>query len=161
MSSTKAWWKEGIRFECQSSGKCCTSHGEYGFVYLTKKDRVRMAKQLEMTLAAFTKKHCDRSDGFFHLKEDPQNTDCAFLKNKKCQIYEARPTQCRTWPFWPDTLPAKAWNKEVITFCPGVGKGSLISADKIQIQLQEQIDSETSLDDEAREFLQKKVSPIK
>lgn len=155
--STKAWWKDGLRFQCQNSGQCCTSHGEYGFVYLTKKDRSRMARALNLTLLQFTKKHCDLSNGFFHLKEDPKNPDCQFLKNKKCQIYQARPTQCRTWPFWPDTLPAKAWNKEVLNFCPGVGKGPLIPAEKIEQQLQEQIDSENALDNEARELLLSKL----
>jgi len=36
------WYADGIRFECQGSGKCCSSRGEYGFVYLTKGDRESM-----------------------------------------------------------------------------------------------------------------------
>ena len=31
-------YKEGIKFECQSSGNCCVSRGSYGFVYLSLKD---------------------------------------------------------------------------------------------------------------------------
>jgi len=26
---------------------------------------------------------------------------CIFLKNGRCSVYDARPTQCRTYPFWP------------------------------------------------------------
>lgn len=149
----KAWWSEGLRFQCQGSGKCCTSHGEYGFVFLTKEDRQRMAAHLKMPLAQFTKKYCERTNGFFHLKEDGKNPDCFFLKDKRCSIYEARPIQCRTWPFWPDAMNAKTWKKEVVTFCPGVGKGPVISKETIRKNLDEQIQSENELDQEAREFL--------
>ncbi len=149
----KIWWQDGITFQCQGSGQCCTSHGEYGFVYLTKKDRSRMARHFELSLNEFTKKYCDRTDGFFHLKEDPKNPDCMFLKQKKCSLYEARPTQCRTWPFWPDTMTPKAWKEDVVKFCPGVGKGQKISAEKVSKQLKEQEESEKALDEEAREFL--------
>jgi len=149
----KEWWSEGLRFQCQGSGKCCTSHGEYGFVFLTKEDRQRMAKHLDLTLSAFTRKYCEKTNGFFHLKEDGKNPDCHFLKEKRCSIYEARPIQCRTWPFWPDVMNAKTWKKEVVTFCPGVGKGPVIPADKIQQALTEQTDSEHQLDQEARESL--------
>ena len=38
------WWKDGIRFECQGSGKCCLSRGTHGYVYLTLEDRRRFAR---------------------------------------------------------------------------------------------------------------------
>jgi len=137
------WWREGVRFQCQGSGKCCTSHGEYGFVFMTLKDRQRMAKVLKMTTSEFTKKHCDKTNGVWHLKEDPKNPDCMFLKNKACSIYEGRPTQCRTWPFWPEVMNAKSWKKDVLAFCPGVNKGPLISGDQIEKTLFEQSRSES------------------
>lgn len=140
MSDT--WWKEGVRFECQGSGKCCTSHGEFGFVYLTPEDRQRFAHHLGMRVSDFTRKYCAKTGGIWHLKEDPQNPDCLFLKNKRCGVYEARPTQCRTWPFWPEVMNAKAWKKEVRAFCPGVDKGRLIPASEIESTLREQIESE-------------------
>ena len=138
------WWKDGVRFECQGSGKCCQSHGEYGFVFLTAEDRKRMARHLQISTTAFTKKYCDKNeDGIWHLKEDGKNPDCSFLKNgKQCGIYEARPTQCRTWPFWPEVMNAKTWNKEVASFCAGVGKGKLFSREEIKSILIEQAQSE-------------------
>jgi len=138
----KEWWHEGVRFECQGSGKCCTSHGEFGFVFMTLEDRQRMATVLKMRTAAFTKKYCDKTQGVWHLKEDPQNPDCMFLKNKRCSVYEGRPTQCRTWPFWPELMNAKAWAKDVKAFCPGVGEGSVIPREKIEKELAEQTRSE-------------------
>lgn len=139
------WWAEGVRFQCQGSGKCCTSHGEFGFVFLTPEDRRRIAQHLGISTAEFTRKHCARRNGAFHLKEDLERPDCEFLKGKSCGIYEARPTQCRTWPFWPEVMNAKAWKKEVVSFCPGVGKGPIIPAKKIQQQINEQKQSEIDI----------------
>lgn len=141
--SQKKWWSEGIRFECQGSGNCCVSHGEYGFVYVTKEDRQKMAAQLGLKTTQFTKLYCKKTDGFFHLKDN--GADCIFLKNKRCTIYKSRPTQCRTWPFWPETMSAKAWKRDVVGFCPGVGKGRVWSAQEVAKNLQAQKDWEETV----------------
>jgi uncharacterized protein len=132
MSTPKAdpkFIEAGIQFECQGSGKCCTSRGAYGYVYLTPDDRKRFAKYFGMTSAAFTRKHCKTTGGHVHLNNPDK--DCSFLRGKRCSVYEARPSQCRTWPFWPENLNAKAWNREVKTFCPGVGKGKVWTKEEI------------------------------
>jgi Fe-S-cluster containining protein len=136
--TTKKWYNDGVRFQCQGSGNCCTSRGEYGYVFLTLQDRKNIAKLLKISTLSFTKKYCDKFNGVFHLKEDKKNPDCLFLEGKRCQIYTARPTQCKTWPFWPEVMSPKAWSKEVVSFCPGVGKGPVIKADKIAKILEEQ-----------------------
>jgi Fe-S-cluster containining protein len=132
MSNNSEFYEKGLRFQCQGSGNCCTSHGEFGFVFLTIDDRRRFAKHLKLSTAAFTRKYCDLKEGVWHLKEDPKNPDCMFLSKKRCSVYEARPTQCRTWPFWPEVMNPKSWGKEVASFCPGVGKGQLWSKTEIE-----------------------------
>ena len=132
----KAWYSTGIQFECQGTGKCCTSRGSYGFVYLTGADRKRVAAHLKIPTAQFTRKYCARDDnGYFHLKNPDK--DCEFLRNKRCGVYEGRPTQCRTWPFWPENLKAKTWTQEVAAFCPGVGRGKLHTQQEIEMILKE------------------------
>jgi len=126
---SKAWWTEGVRFECQGTGKCCTSRGEYGYIYLRLEDRRRLARRLKMKTAEFTRRYCAKTDGWYHLKHPEK--DCQFLEGKRCGVYEARPTQCRTWPFWPENMNAKTWNREVASFCPGVGKGRTYSKAEI------------------------------
>lgn len=139
------WWSKGVRFECQGSGNCCVSRGEYGYVYLTLKDRQRFARYFKMRTSSFTRKYCEMTEGLWHLKTSANDLNCIFLKGLKCSTYKARPTQCRTWPFWPEVMDAKSWKKEVAQFCPGVGKGKVIPADDIQKTLAEQAQSEADM----------------
>lgn len=125
----KNFWEHGVRFECQGTGRCCTSRGTYGYVYLTLSDRRRLAKHLKMKTSSFTRSYCKNTQGYFHLKGPDQN--CSFLDGKRCTVYEGRPTQCRTWPFWPENMNAKTWSQEVKTFCPGIGKGRLYTQKEI------------------------------
>lgn len=132
--------KQGVRFECQGSGKCCLSHGRYGYVFLNLSDRRRMARFFGLATGQFTRRYCKKNeDGQFHLKSDDERDDCLFLENKRCTVYEARPGQCRTWPFWPEVMNAKTWRRDVQSFCPGVGKGRLYSAEEIRAILNEQL----------------------
>ncbi len=123
-------FKEGIRFECQGSGRCCMSRGSYGFVYLSLADRRRMAATLGLACSAFTRRYCDKTLGLFHLK-NPEK-DCQFLEENRCAVYAGRPTQCRTWPFWPENLNVRTWNQEVAKDCAGIGKGRLYSPEEIR-----------------------------
>lgn len=137
----KSWWDKGIRFECQGSGQCCVTRDGYGYVYMTKEDRIRMAKALKMPTSQFTREYCVKEDGIHHLI-DGEEGRCQFLEGHKCGIYEGRPTQCRTWPFWPEVMNAKVWKKEVADYCPGVGKGKLWTKEEIMQQLKLQEESE-------------------
>lgn len=138
---SERFWSKGLRFQCQGSGNCCVSRGGYGYVYLTLADRRLLAKQLGLNTASFTKAYCERHRGIWRLK-DGETKDCLFLKSSRCSVYGARPTQCRTWPFWPEVLNARTWNREVKAFCPGVGKGRDWTAEEIRTQLDEQVRSE-------------------
>jgi uncharacterized protein len=124
------FWEKGIRFECQGTGRCCTSRGSYGYVYLTLEDRRRLAGHFALSTSVFTRRYCDKTDGHFHLKDFRET--CRFLNGKSCSIYEARPTQCRTWPFWPENMNSRTWSSEIKTFCPGVDRGRLYTKEEIK-----------------------------
>lgn len=134
------WWSKGIKFECQGSGKCCVSRGDYGYVYVTPKDRAALAKLFKISTRQFTLKYCGKDSDIWKLRDFTKS--CVFLKGKMCGVYEARPTQCRTWPFWPENMSAKAWDKEVVSFCPGVNKGKVWAEKEIKQQLRIQNKSE-------------------
>ncbi len=133
--SRTTWWHSGVQFACQGSGQCCVSRGAYGYVYVTLEDRRRLAKALDLPTRQFTRAYCDKTDGRFHLKES--GPDCLFLEAKRCSVYEGRPTQCRTWPFWPENMGARAWTS-IAAFCPGVGQGRAVPRQEIEMILRDQ-----------------------
>jgi Fe-S-cluster containining protein len=127
---TRPWWADGVRFECQETGRCCVSRDAYGYVYLSREDRRRLARHLGIPTRLFTRKYCGRTEGHFHLKDT--SGPCRFLKGTRCGVYEGRPNQCRTWPFWPENMKAKVWSEEITRFCPGIGRGPVRSAAEIR-----------------------------
>jgi hypothetical protein len=126
----KQFYKDGIRFECQGEGRCCVTRGNYGYVYLSFNDRRRLAAHFGVSTAEFTGRFTEKEDGLYLLKY--ADKDCPFLKQARCEVYAARPWQCRTWPFWPENMESGVWAREVAAWCPGVGKGRLYTATEIE-----------------------------
>ena len=138
--------KNGIKFSCQSSGNCCVSRGEHGYVYLSKKDLKKLSSHFNLEIKDFKKKYCSKTDGFIHLKELKKNNgNCIFLNEKRCTVYKSRPIQCRTWPFWNENMNAKTWNNSISKNCPGIGKGKLIKKYQILKFLKQDDDNEFSI----------------
>jgi Fe-S-cluster containining protein len=132
---SEPFYADGLRFECQKSGRCCTNHGNNTYVFLTLEDRQKLAALLGERTSVFTRRRCIEIDGRYALRD--VTADCVFLDQGTCSVYEARPTQCRTWPFWPENMQRRIWQQEIATFCPGVGKGRLYSRREIEALLAE------------------------
>lgn len=130
MRKGKRFYKDGIRFECQGEGNCCVSRGNYGYVYLSFNDRRRLAVHFKLSTTEFTAKFTRKTDGLYELIY--ADKDCPFLKSKRCEVYDARPRQCRTWPFWPENMNETVWEQEVASWCPGAGKGRLYVSEEIE-----------------------------
>jgi len=136
------WYAGGLRFKCTQCGNCCT--GPPGTVWFTPAEGRAMAGQLELDEAAFYRMHAHQVDGRWSLREHrtPAGYDCVFLDRRSvpekavCSVYETRPAQCRTWPFWPENLVSKqAWtNVKRRTPCPGMGRGPLVPIVEIRVQ---------------------------
>lgn len=61
-----------------------------------------------------------------------RNNRCGVDGSKGCAIYNVRPMQCRSWPFWPSNLQGPDdWNTAAKK-CPGINKGKLYTYDEIQ-----------------------------
>jgi len=67
------------------------------------------------------------------LFQRPRNDiDASSIGYRVCMIYRVRPSQCRTWPFWPENLTnPNAWNKAAQK-CPGINRGRLYSFEEIE-----------------------------
>ena len=130
------WYAEGIRFQCTGSGKCCTVRGDSAYVFFTRKEERTMAGHLGLSRVEFRRLHTDRLGPGEWTLHFPDGR-CTFLDGRRCSIYEARPSQCRTWPFWPENMDPEVWNTEIAPFCPGVGQGPLHTQEKIEATLEE------------------------
>lgn len=113
----------GLRFACQRG--CINCCDQEGYVYLTEDDVTRAAQFTGMAAAAFEKKYVYRTRHQRRFRK-PRDKQCPFLEGHGCSIHPAKPTQCRTFPFWPELVENRAEWDQAAQFCPGIGKGRLI-----------------------------------
>lgn len=125
------WYEEGLRFQCTQCGNCCRNHGDYTYVYLTEVELEEMPAFLGLTRSEFLRRYGTKEPGsFWSLRMD--QPACPFLsEDGRCQVYEVRPKQCRTWPFWEENLVEEVWKGPVKDCCPGLDQGKLTSADEV------------------------------
>jgi len=126
------WYKDGLRFKCTGCGQCCT--GSPGYVWVTPEETEAMATFLKIPIEEFIKKYTRRIGNRLSLKEHSKTYDCVFLKEKRCQVYGARPKQCRTFPWWPENLKSPQHWKEAAARCEGIDHldAPLVSLGEIQ-----------------------------
>jgi len=64
------------------------------------------------------------------------NGDCVFFdgQTRKCKVYEVRPRQCRTWPFWDSNVRSPESWAATCQVCPGSGTGRLYQLGEIEAQ---------------------------
>ncbi|MBX7166903.1 MAG: YkgJ family cysteine cluster protein [Pirellulales bacterium] len=124
------WYREGLRFTCSECGDCCT--GAPGFVWVNQAEIDALAARLKMEVGDFERKYV-RAVGVRRSLIEFANGDCVFFdpQARNCKVYEDRPRQCRTWPFWESNLKSpQAW-KETCEICPGSGQGKLHALQQI------------------------------
>jgi len=131
-----SWYKDGLYFKCiDGCAKCCT--GVPGYVWITDKEIQKICNFLKMPKSAFLKKYTRNVRGKISLTENFHNFDCCFLKNKKCEIYDFRPSQCEKFPWWRCNVETKKAWEDLKEYCPGIDdqNGKLYSFDEIQKKL--------------------------
>lgn len=121
LSNKLPWYKDGLKFECTQCGKCCT--GSSGFIFVEDQEIGEMAAALNLDEKTFNIRYIRTREGRLALvekKNEERGFDCIFLKNKKCQVYEARPQQCRGYPWWPENLHTEESWKLAARSCEGI-----------------------------------------
>ncbi len=119
------WYAEGLRFTCRwpECVACCT--GEPGYVWVDSEEVERLAAALTLDRESFLRTYTREVSGSYSLLEKSCG-DCTFLGKHGCDVYRDRPTQCSTYPFWPEVLRSRsAWEAES-RHCPGIGHGERV-----------------------------------
>ena len=131
--------RDGMRFSCRQCSFCCS--GSPGLVLLGEEDLLALTEGLGMDKDRFIETFCrsiDLGSGPFLCLKEKADYDCIFLETGACSVYDFRPIQCRTYPFWDEIVEnEKTWAREA-TSCPGIGKGPLCKPEDILDCLVEQ-----------------------
>lgn len=129
----------GLRFACTLCGNCCT--GPSGFVLVTPAEVAALAARLGVDAADFERRYTRDTIRGRSLteKQSPAGLDCIFLDREKvpgkavCGVYEDRPAQCRTWPYWRSNLSSRgSWERAKRT-CPGMDTGPRQTPQQIRV----------------------------
>lgn len=130
----------GLRFACTMCGNCCS--GPPGYVLVTDDEADALAGRFSVSRAEFLRTYTRSTSAGRSLTEKKTafGLDCVFLDRDSvpgkavCGVYEHRPLQCRTWPFWPSLLRSRAaWDSAAKT-CPGMNRGNLVTVEEIRIR---------------------------
>jgi Fe-S-cluster containining protein len=141
-TGTTASGERGLRFSCTMCGNCCT--GPPGYVRFTPAEGRAMASAVGVSEAEFLERftHESRIGPSLNETKTAFGYDCVFLDRETipgravCGLYEARPSQCRTWPFWPGNLVSpEAW-EGATRRCPGMNRGTLHPIEVVQLTLE-------------------------
>jgi len=127
------WYADGLAFECRACGNCCG--GFPGYVWVTDKDVAAMAAAIQTSAGEFEDRYVIRVRGRMTLAE-AEDWDCVMLgPDGRCRVYEARPVQCRTFPFWSSNLASPAAWAAAARECPGMNAGRRYSLEEIESRL--------------------------
>ncbi len=100
-------------------GRCCT--GESGYIYVTKDEIKDIAEVLKIDINELRVKYLFKKGYKYSIKEFKYNDsyECVFYDRESngCRVYNARPSQCKTFPFW-DYYKTRV--DELKQECPGI-----------------------------------------
>jgi uncharacterized protein len=133
--SKEPWYHPGLCFECAQCGRCCSGPGE-GYIWVTGPESERIARHLGISQQELRKRYVKRVGWRMSIVEEASTKDCIFLHVhngvRSCAIYDVRPNQCRTWPFWRHNIDnPDAWHV-ASQRCPGMNRGRQYSRVEIE-----------------------------
>ncbi|MGE3109061.1 MAG: YkgJ family cysteine cluster protein [Phycisphaerales bacterium] len=138
--STNPTGEAGLRFSCTMCGNCCS--GPAGYILVNDEEVAALAARFGVSVEVFERDytHVIREGRSLNEKRTAAGLDCIFLDREKipgkavCGVYEDRPIQCRTWPFWPSVVKSRSsWNAAKRT-CPGMDQGKKYTVQQVRIQ---------------------------
>ncbi len=121
------FFDQGLRFTCQQCGGCCV--GEPGTIYVSPAEIEAIAASINLSVDDVIAQYLYPFRDSYSIKEDAQGR-CLFF-DEGCTIYDLRPLQCRTYPFWFSNLRSEERWHSVERQCPGIGRGRLYAKGEI------------------------------
>ncbi|MCC8116644.1 MAG: YkgJ family cysteine cluster protein [Planctomycetes bacterium] len=119
------WYKDGLQFGCTGCGECCRGLG--GYVWISLSEAEALATALGMEFDTFTRTMLRKTITGLALVDDADG-NCPLLgPDGRCKVYNARPVQCRTWPWWNENLVSSERWREAAKRCPGMNRGEVHS----------------------------------
>lgn len=125
------WYRDGLRFACTRCGNCCG--GAPGYCWVSEDEIAALAARLGLDVDTFRRRYTRRVRKRGVTLVEKADYDCVFYdKERGCTVYEDRPRQCRTWPFWRSNLRhPDDWAMAAST-CPGIDQGDHHHCGEIQ-----------------------------
>ena len=134
--------EEGARFSCKMCGDCCRGFND-GDVFLYGEDITKLASFLGFDgnsgLRKFSKKYLKIIQTTFYWRKEGakrgknysigcigfqfqgEDEHCAFLSSENaCTVHEARPLQCRSFPWWQKMVRSRNQIWKYARKCPGL-----------------------------------------
>ena len=138
---SEKFYDSGLRFECTRCSKCCRHTP--GYVFLSAADLELLARSFPLSNGEFLNRYCRTVDlGLAQrvsLKEKP-NLDCILWEDGGCSRYEARPLQCRSFPFWSACVASIGEWQNHARNCAGMGKGAVHTREEIEVWLNRRVE---------------------
>ena len=105
--------------QCQHCQKCCGEDPRIN-INLSVGDIFRICQFLKITIDEFFEKYAGiktfQDPRIGDYKDLGLNIPCKFRKDMKCTVYEARPANCRIFPYWVLTLAPEDKLKQVLKY---------------------------------------------
>jgi len=132
-----------LRFKCTQCSQCCYG-GKHAYVRASQHEINNIIDYMNIKRELFQEKYLIKLvDHGYGIRMNTNKVGNIFGKpghcmllneNGKCSVYPVRPTQCRTYPFWPEILISKEkWNKELAR-CEGINQGDVVDSEHINQQ---------------------------
>jgi len=104
-------------FRCHRTGHCCQAGG---YVRVSNDDMDRMAHQLGILPSEFKQRYVVTIAGWSYVATPTHRPRCFLDDANRCQVYDVRPTACRTYPDWPSIWESDLSLAHEMTQCKGL-----------------------------------------
>jgi Fe-S-cluster containining protein len=104
-----------------------------GVVRVSREEATAIAALLGIGERWFRRRYLVAIDDGWRGIRLQKDGSCPFLgPDMLCKVYEARPLQCRLYPYWPElVMSGQGWHNEAKR-CEGIGRGREVDREHVE-----------------------------